>query len=83
MYLPTNGVSLVVHLARSARSAGAGVARVGPLDALAGLALANVAGVAVVVYDALGAAASYCVWLGNQSGLAFANCIVVGSHPAN
>ena len=73
----------MIHLASSARSAGAGVARVGPLDALAGLALANVAGVAVVVYDALGAAASHCVWLGNQARLAFANCIVVGAHPAN
>ena len=73
----------MVHLTSSARSAGAGVARVGPLDALARLALANVAGIAVVVDDALGAAASYCVWLGNQARLAFANCIVVGSHPAN
>ena len=73
----------MVHLTSSARSAGAGVARVGPLDALAGLALANVAGVAVVVYDALWATAGYCVWLGNQSGLAFANCIVIGAHPAN
>ena len=81
--MPTNGISLVVHFTSSARSAGAGIARVGPLDALAGLALANVAGVAVVVDDALGAAASYCVWLGNQARLAFANCIVVGSHPAN
>ena len=83
MYLPTNGVSLAVHLASSARSAGAGVARVGPLDALARLALANITGVAVVVDDALGAAASHCVWLGNQPRLAFANCIVVGAHSAN
>ena len=73
----------MVHLTSSARSAGAGVARVGPLDALAGLALANVASVAVVVDDALGAAAGYCIWLGNQTRLTFANCIVVGSHPAN
>ena len=73
----------MVHLASSARSAGAGVARVGPLDALARLALANVASVAVVIYDALRAAAGHCVWLGNQAGLAFANCIVVGAHSAN
>ena len=73
----------MVHLTSSARSAGAGVARVGPLDALARLALANITGVAVVVYDALGATASHCIWLGNQPGLAFTNSIVVGAHPAN
>ena len=71
---------MVVHFASSARSTRAGVTWIRPLDAL--LALANVSGVAVIVDDALGAAAGDSVWFGNQSGLAFADGIVIGAHPA-
>ena len=70
----------MVHFASSARSAGAGVTRVRPLDTL--LALANVSGVTVIIYDTLGTAAGDCVWLGNQPMLTFANGIVIRAHPA-
>ena len=71
---------MVVHFASSARSTRAGVTWIRPLDAP--LALANVSGVAVIVDDALGAAAGDRVWFGNQSGLTFANGIVIRAHPA-
>ena len=71
---------MVVHFASSARSTRAGVTWIRPLDT--SLALANVSGVAVVVYDTLGAAAGDRVWFGNQSGLTFANGIVIRAHPA-
>ena len=70
----------MVHFASGPGSTGAGVTRVGPLDTP--LTLADVSGVAVIINDALGAAAGDCVWLGNQPGLTLADGVVVRAHPA-
>lgn len=75
-----DGVSITVDFASGSRSAGARVTRVWPLNAF--LALADVSLVTVVVNDTLGSASSDCVRLGNQTLLAFADGIVIGTHPA-
>lgn len=70
---------MVVNFTCSSGSTGAGVTRVRPLYTL--LTLANVASVAIIINNALRATASDSVRLRNEARLAFADGIVIRTHP--